>query len=43
VEGEFDAAIIMECGDLGAHRRAGLDRSFVINIDHHPGNTGYGS
>jgi phosphoesterase RecJ-like protein len=42
VDGEFDAAIIMECGDLGRTGVAGLDRFFVINIDHHPGNTGYG-
>jgi len=42
VENAFDAAIIMECGDLGRTGVAGLDRSFVINIDHHPGNTGYG-
>jgi phosphoesterase RecJ-like protein len=42
VEGEFDAAIIMECGDLARTGVTGLDRSFVINIDHHPGNTAYG-
>ena len=42
VEGEFDAAIIMECGDLKRTGVAGLDRFFVINIDHHPGNTAYG-
>jgi bifunctional oligoribonuclease and PAP phosphatase NrnA len=42
VDGDFDAAIIMECGDLARTGVAGLDRSFVINIDHHPGNTGYG-
>src|SRR6185295_10043491 len=42
VSGEFDAAIIMECGDLTRTGVTGLDRSFVINIDHHPGNTGYG-
>jgi len=42
VEGSFDAAIIMECGDLARTGVAGLDRFFVINIDHHPGNTGYG-
>ncbi len=35
VEGEFDAAIIMECGDLKRTGVAGLDRFFVINIDHH--------
>jgi bifunctional oligoribonuclease and PAP phosphatase NrnA len=42
VTGEFDAAIIMECGDLARTGVAGLDRGMVINIDHHPGNTGYG-
>ncbi len=41
-DGEFDAAIIMECGDLARTGVAGLDRFFVINIDHHPGNTEYG-
>ena len=40
--GEYDAAIIMECGDLGRTGVSGLDRFFVINIDHHPGNAGYG-
>lgn len=39
---EFDAAIIMECGDLQRTGVSGLDRGFVINIDHHPGNTSYG-
>ena len=42
VDGDFDAAIIMECGDLTRTGVEGLDRGFVINIDHHPGNTGYG-
>jgi bifunctional oligoribonuclease and PAP phosphatase NrnA len=41
-DGEFDAAIIMECGDLTRTGVSGLERFFVINIDHHPGNTGYG-
>src|SRR5256885_6418473 len=40
--GSFDAAIIMECGDLARTGVAGLERYFVVNIDHHPGNTGYG-
>ena len=40
--GAFDAAIIMECGDLSRTGVRGLERYFVINIDHHPGNTGYG-
>jgi len=41
-DGDFEAAIIMECGDLARTGVQGLDRFFVINIDHHPGNTGYG-
>jgi phosphoesterase RecJ-like protein len=42
VDGAFDAAIIMECGDLTRTGVTGLEQFFVINIDHHPGNTGYG-
>lgn len=42
IDSEFDAAIVMECGDLTRTGIAGLDRFFVINIDHHPGNKGYG-
>lgn len=38
----FDAAVIMECSSLERTGVAGLDRSPVVNIDHHPGNTGYG-
>ena len=43
VAGDFDAAIVMECGDLKRTGVSGLDRFFVINIDHHPGNAGYGA
>ncbi|HEX4347982.1 MAG TPA: bifunctional oligoribonuclease/PAP phosphatase NrnA [Vicinamibacterales bacterium] len=43
VTGEYDAAIVMECGDLPRTGVSGLDRFFVINIDHHPGNTAYGA
>lgn len=43
VTGEFDAAVIMECGDLARPGVGGLDQYFLINIDHHPGNTGYGT
>jgi phosphoesterase RecJ-like protein len=42
VSGDYDAAIIMECGDLARTGVSGLERQFVINIDHHPGNTEYG-
>lgn len=43
VEDPGDAVIIMECGDFVRTGVAGLDRGFVINIDHHPGNTMYGA
>jgi phosphoesterase RecJ-like protein len=39
----YDAALIMECSSLDRTGVAGLDRSPVINIDHHVGNTGYGA
>ena len=38
-----DAVIVMECGDLTRPDIGGLERGFVINIDHHPGNTMYGA
>jgi phosphoesterase RecJ-like protein len=43
VHGQFDAAIIMECGDLSRTGVEGFDKYFVINIDHHPGNKSYGA
>jgi phosphoesterase RecJ-like protein len=43
VTGEFDAAIVMECSELKRTGVEGLDRFFVINIDHHPGNAEYGA
>ena len=42
VDSVYDAAIIMECGALDRTGVSGLDRSPVINIDHHLGNTRYG-
>lgn len=38
-----DGALIMECSSLDRTGVAGLDRSPVLNIDHHVGNTGYGT
>ena len=43
VSGQFDAAIVMECGDLSRTGVQGFEQYFVINIDHHPGNKGYGA
>jgi phosphoesterase RecJ-like protein len=39
----FDAAAIMECSDLSRTGVSGLDRSPVLNVDHHPGNVRYGA
>ncbi len=35
VEGEYDAAILLECDGLERTRLLGLERFFLINIDHH--------
>lgn len=46
VEGDFDAIFVMECGDLSRPGVAGLERfraQAIVNIDHHEGNTGYGT
>ena len=43
VSGEFDAAVVLECGSLARTELAGLERCFVINVDHHVGNTLYGA
>ena len=40
---DTDAVIVLECGDLERTGLADLDRFHVINVDHHPGNTGYGA
>ena len=43
VDDPGDAVIVMECGDLTRTGVEGFERGFVINIDHHLGNTGYGA
>jgi phosphoesterase RecJ-like protein len=43
VDDPGDAVIVMECGDLTRTGVGGLEGGFVINIDHHPGNTLYGA
>jgi phosphoesterase RecJ-like protein len=43
VDDPGDAVIVMECGELARTGIGGLDRGFVINIDHHLGNTTYGT
>ncbi|HEY3381679.1 MAG TPA: bifunctional oligoribonuclease/PAP phosphatase NrnA [Vicinamibacterales bacterium] len=43
VDGDFDAVIVMECGDLARTGIEGLERFFIVNIDHHPGNALFGA
>jgi phosphoesterase RecJ-like protein len=38
-----EATIVMECGDLARPDVTGLERPVVINIDHHVGNTMFGT
>ncbi len=40
---DAEATIVMECGDLARTEVTGLERPTVINIDHHVGNTMFGS
>lgn len=42
-DGAVDAVIVMECSTVSRTEVAGLDRGYVINIDHHAGNTMYGA
>jgi bifunctional oligoribonuclease and PAP phosphatase NrnA len=42
-DAEFDACIVMECSDIARPGVAGIERFFLINIDHHAGNTLYGA
>jgi phosphoesterase RecJ-like protein len=42
-QGEYDAAIVLECSELARTGVQGLERYFLINIDHHPGNAGFGA
>jgi phosphoesterase RecJ-like protein len=43
VDDPGDAVIVMECGSLNRTGIEGLERGFVINIDHHVGNSTYGA
>jgi bifunctional oligoribonuclease and PAP phosphatase NrnA len=41
-EADAEAAVLLECSDLSRPEVEGLDRYFVINVDHHLGNEMYG-
>jgi phosphoesterase RecJ-like protein len=38
-----EAVIVMECGDLERTGIRGLEHGYVINVDHHPGNSLFGA
>jgi len=38
-----DAAVLLECSDVTRPEVAGLDRYYVVNVDHHLGNELYGA
>jgi phosphoesterase RecJ-like protein len=41
--GAYDALIVLECSDLDRPGIRGLGEYFILNIDHHLGNTSYGA
>jgi phosphoesterase RecJ-like protein len=43
VDGDYDAAIVLECSELKRTGVEGLERYFLINVDHHPGNAEFGA
>lgn len=38
-----EAVVVLECGDLARTGLDGLERYHIVNVDHHPGNTGFGA
>ena len=38
VDSPADAAVVLECSDVTRPDVAGLDRYFLVNVDHHVGN-----
>jgi bifunctional oligoribonuclease and PAP phosphatase NrnA len=43
IEETGEAVIFLECGDAQRTGIAGIERGYMINIDHHPGNALYGA
>ncbi len=41
--GQADAVVLLECSELSRPEVAGLEKYFIINVDHHLGNEMYGS
>lgn len=42
LEESYDAVIVLECSSLARTGLQDLDQYFIVNIDHHPKNEGYG-
>ncbi len=43
VDSPADAAVVLECSDIARPGVAGLEKYFVVNVDHHVGNAMYGA
>lgn len=43
VTGDFDAVVVLECGDIRRPGVGGLERYRILNVDHHAGNAMYGA
>ena len=43
VDSPADAVVMLECSDVSRPDVAGLDRYFLVNVDHHVGNAMYGA
>jgi phosphoesterase RecJ-like protein len=43
VEDVADTVVVLECATLARTEVSGLEDRFIVNIDHHIGNTGYGA
>ncbi len=43
VDDDADTAVVLECGTLARTEVSGLEGRFILNVDHHAGNTGYGA
>jgi len=43
VDDDADTVVVLECGTLARTEVSGLENGFILNVDHHAGNTGYGA
>ena len=43
VDDAADTVVVLECGSLGRTEVSGFEGRFIVNVDHHTGNTRYGA